>query len=355
MALKLHPLLHDPNAVLIFRSPVPEKPTWADFSRVAKEALSIMEVSLAGEKAVLKPNVTGGEHFADPEIGTGTHPAFIGGLVEYLRDHGAKRSGIYVVEDPRDSDDNDPRHWKGTGYPEMAEQTGAQLRCPTDYSVVRKPIPHPHVFTERKVSRLAVDPNAVLINVPKMKTHTWVVTTLCLKNLMGLDRVFDRHYCGQGFKEMVAEGRGSDKPTEEWMDNALHEIEQEKIANRLADLAQVLKPQLNIVEGVVGREGTGFHRGKNYPLGMVTAGTNVVAVDAVTSYLMGFDPRRLIYLRVAAEAGLGERDLTKLHIYTAAEGKIVPCRDLDGLRANPRFTVIRSIIGGENERDYCWV
>lgn len=355
MSLHLHPLLNNPDAVLVYRSAVPETPAWADFWHVAKEALGVMQVSLTGEKVTIKPNVTSGEHFANPDIGTGTHPAFIGGMVEYLRKHGARRGGIYVVEDPRDSDDNEPRHWKGTGYLEMAAQTGAKLRCPTDYTCVKRPVPRPLVHAVRNVSRLAVAPDTVLINVPKMKTHTWTVTTLSIKNLMGLDRVFDRHYCGQAFQELIAEGRGSDRPPEEWMDGALHEVLQEKIARRLVDLAQVIKPHLNVVEGVVGREGTGFHRGKNYALGQVIAGINMVAVDTVTSYLMGFNPQRIAYLRLAAEMGLGKSDLTQLRVYVVEDGAIVPCRDLEALRAkNPRFALIRNILGGDQEVGYGW-
>jgi len=44
---------------------------------------------------------------------------------------------------------------------------------------------------------------------------------------------------------------------------------------RLADLAQVARPALNVVEGVVGRDGTGFARGRNYPTGLVIVGTNM--------------------------------------------------------------------------------
>ena len=63
----------------------------------------------------------------------------------------------------------------------------------------------------------------------------------------------------------------------------MHELWQTGLARRLADTAQVLRPALNIVEGVVGREGTGFHRGRNRPLGLVIAGVNMVAVDSVAS------------------------------------------------------------------------
>ncbi|MBE0699810.1 MAG: DUF362 domain-containing protein, partial [Anaerolineaceae bacterium] len=114
---------------------------------------------------------------------------------------------------------------------------------------------------------------------------------------------------------------------------------------RLADTAQVLKPVLTIVEGVVGRVGTGFQRGRNRALGLVVAGTNVVAVDSVASWLAGFDPLDLIYLRIANQVGLGENDPARLKLYTEQDGAIVPCANPAGLRADPPFRVISGIQG----------
>ncbi len=115
---------------------------------------------------------------------------------------------------------------------------------------------------------------------------------------MGVDYVTDRHYCGQAIRaalpRMAAPG-GPDLA--EWLTLDDHEKIQRELAKRLVDLAKVVRPALNVVEGVVGRDGTGFHRGRNFPLGVCLAGTNAVTVDAFASWLMGFDPLKLIYLR----------------------------------------------------------
>jgi len=344
--MKLHPLLlNDPLAVLVSRTPVSDPVSWEDFRLAAHQAAEALQLELEGEKVVLKPNVTSGEHFADPDTGIGTHPAFIGGLAEHARDHGARRGGIYVLEDPRNSNDNEPRHWKGTGYVEIAERTGAKLRCPNDSSVVKRTVPNPMAHAERRVSRLAVAPNTVFVNVPKLKTHNLGITTLCMKNLMGVDRVFDRHYCGQAWQELPADCRVDGKPKEEWMDRALHERWQEGLAHRLADIAKVATPHLNIVEGIVGRDGTGFQRGRNFGLGLVVAGINMVSVDSVASYVVGFDPQKLVYLRVAREAGLGTNDISQMHVYVVQNGQVVPCQDLNAVRIDPPFRVISGIKG----------
>jgi uncharacterized protein (DUF362 family) len=346
--MRLHPALDDPLAVLVYKEPVPQSPTLADFQRAAHHALAAVRLELEGEKAVLKPNVTSGQHMKAPESGITTHYGFIWGMAEYLAAHGARRGGIYVLEDPLNTNDDTPRTWEGTGYPEMAAATGAHLRSANTSSVVKRVVPRPLVKPVRRVSRLAVDPGAILINVPKMKTHNLGITTLCMKNQMGVDYVFDRHYCAQAMAEIPHEERCDQLPRNQWMDEGFHNRWQAGLARRLIDIAQVVQPRLCVVEGVVGRDGTGFQRGRNFSLGLVVIGTNMVAVDSVTSYLMGFDPQQVIYLRMASEFGLGCNDLAHLRVYVPEGDDLVLCRDLEPWRAQPRFVVLRGLRGEED-------
>jgi uncharacterized protein (DUF362 family) len=76
---------------------------------------------------------------------------------------------------------------------------------------------------------------------------------------------------------------------------------------------------------------------------VAVAGINLVAVDSVASYLMGFDPQQLVYLRVAAEAGLGTNDLSRLHLYTVQDETVIPCTDVEDLRVRSPFRVISNI------------
>jgi uncharacterized protein (DUF362 family) len=343
--MKLHPWLDDPCAVLIIRAPVSEPVGWDDYHRAAQQAMVAMEVELEGEDVVLKPNVTVGERYEDPDSGITTHPGFVHGLIDYALAQGVRQGGITILEDPRNSDDDEPRHWRGTGFPEVRARTGARLCSPTTDTCVIQTVPHPLCHSAIKVSELTIAPDTVLLNVPKMKTHNLGITTLCMKNLMGVVHVLDRHFCGQAMQEIPESQAFKGQPKRTWMDRALHERWQAGLARRLIDLAQVVTPRLNVVEGVVAREGTGFNRGRNRALGLCVAGVNMVAVDSVTSALMGFDPQALIYLRMAADAGLGTNDLTALHIYRVEDGVIVPCEDLDLLRARPPLQVISDIKG----------
>jgi uncharacterized protein (DUF362 family) len=343
--MKLHPLLQDPSAVLVVQVPLAGKVGWEDFEQAGFQALRAMQLELEGEKVVFKPNVTSGERFADPDTGITTHPGFVDGMVTYLQARGTPARRMTIVEDPRDTDDNHPRHWRGTGFDRLSQARGVRLHCPTTYTCVKKRVPQPQVFERLNVSRLAVAPNTVLINVPKMKTHNLGITTLGMKNLMGLVNVFDRHYCLQAWDELPEAWQNDQRPRRMWFDHDKHEQWQTGLARRLVDTAQVLQPALNIVEGVVGREGTGFQRGRNRALGLVIAGINVVAVDSAASYIMGFEPQELIYLRLAAEVGLGCNQMDQLKLYTEQQGALVLCKDIETLRVKPPFRVITNTYG----------
>jgi uncharacterized protein (DUF362 family) len=347
--MRLHPLLKKPGVVIVSRTAVSAQPNPAEFIAAGRAILEAAGLELDGERVVLKPNLTTAEQRANPDDGISTHPAFLRGLVDHLRAHGARRDRTYVLEDPLDEDHDRPRDWSRTGLPQALEGTGVKLRFPTARTIVRRAVSDPLVHAERRVGRLAVDAGTVLINVPKLKTHGIAITTLCVKNLMGLDYVTDRHYCGQAIRAALpraAEQGGPDLC--EWLTLDDHEKVQRELAKRLIDLAKVVRPALNVVEGVVGRDGTGFHRGRNFPLGVCLAGTNPVTVDAFASWLMGFDPLKLIYLSEAAAAGLGEIDPRKIEVYTVEIGGLVRCRDAAGLRARPAFDAITQ----SREQDY---
>jgi uncharacterized protein (DUF362 family) len=341
--MKINPVFSDPDAVLVSQIPLAGPASWDDFHRAAVQAMAALDIVLENEPVVIKPNITSGERIANPDSGITTHPGFVQGMIAYVQAHGARSGRVVISDDVRDSDDAAPRCWDGTGYDRVAQETGARLHCTTMRGCVRRRVPRPQVYEALPGSRMACAPN-VLINVPKLKTHNLAITTLCLKNLMGLVKVTDRHYCIEAWQELPVEVRSDPRPRREWLHQETHEIWQAGLARRLIDTAQVIRPALNVIEGVVGREGTGFQRGRNRSLGLAIAGVNMVAVDSLASYLMGFDPQRLIYLRLAAEAGLGQNDVRRLRVYLAQPGDLSLCQDVSALRVDPPLRVISHIV-----------
>jgi uncharacterized protein (DUF362 family) len=115
----------------------------------------------------------------------------------------------------------------------------------------------------------------VVVSMPKLKTHHWAGATLSLKNCFGC--VPGRIYG--------------------WPKNVLH---WQGLAGSILDVAAAVRPDLAIIDGIVGMEGDGPIMGTPRQAGVVVVSTDPVAADAVGARLMGLDPDRLDYL---AEAG----------------------------------------------------
>jgi uncharacterized protein (DUF362 family) len=66
------------------------------------------------------------------------------------------------------------------------------------------------------------------------------------------------------------------------------------------------KPDFVVVDGIIAGPGNGPTNNDSVDAQIVFAGADVMAVDTVASYFMGFTPQKLPHLKLAAENGLGE-------------------------------------------------
>ncbi|MEW6546081.1 MAG: DUF362 domain-containing protein [Bacillota bacterium] len=137
-----------------------------------------------------------------------------------------------------------------------------------------------HLVTYRPV--LEAD---LVVSVPVLKTHDQLGASLAIKNLKGLLADRDK-------KRLHAVG----------------------VVEGVCDLLTVLPPLYAVVDGTVGQEGLGPVFGRPVPLGVVLAGADLVAVDTVAGWIMGFGPGELPLSRRAAERGLGCGDLEAIEV-----------------------------------------
>jgi uncharacterized protein (DUF362 family) len=139
--------------------------------------------------------------------------------------------------------------------------------------------------TTVEISKKVIDADFI-INMPIMKTHMWTKVSLGIKNLKGVIS-----------------------------SNSKRDFHRKDVGRLLALLCRELKPQLTIVDGLVGYEGLGpIVFGNPKKVGIIIAGTDPVSVDAVAAAVMGYDAREIDYIRFANEIGLGEIDLDKIEI-----------------------------------------
>jgi len=126
-------------------------------------------------------------------------------------------------------------------------------------------------------------PNTVLradlvVSLAKMKTHHWAGATLSMKNFFG-----------------VVPGA-----VYGWPKNKLHYI---GIPESVVALNRQFRNTFAIVDGIIGMEGNGPIQGTPKPAGVLVMGRDLVAVDATCCRIMGIDPEKIDYLRLAADLG----------------------------------------------------
>ncbi|MFH1566763.1 MAG: DUF362 domain-containing protein [Gemmatimonadota bacterium] len=354
-----------PGTVYLYRTPV--EGDVAPFERyrdLAYQALGHLDLDLPATGTIaFKPNLT---IPAAPDTRIVTHPGFVLGLLQSLVDRGVAAERLVVMEGwgrrrvegpPRRSLHHHHRHqhWQPpgplpevTGFDQALGALGLSLTNHDDSEGVDVPVPGGVVFRSLKFPRCAADA-ALLVNVPVAKCHNLSCTTLCTKNLQGLVLSPQRHMCTvQAEDQDLAE---ADLARVNGSGCSLHE---DRFCHKHADLVaaarQLGMPRLCVIDGLVGRDGTAFNEGRNYPLGWTVIGDNETHVDAVGTYLFGLDPERTPYLRVAAERGLGTIRIADLEVVDLATGRPLSGAALARHRHDPVLMPLSRYEGGHYPR-----
>ena len=140
-----------------------------------------------------------------------------------------------------------------------------------------------------------------LINVPVMKIHTDCGLTACLKN-----------YVGTAPREVYA-------PSWRYSNRILHDqySVEDRIDGWVVDLGSFHPADYNVVDGIRGLQYTNHNNKKPDQMlqnNLVLAGEDAVALDALVSKIMGFNPQDLEFIQMAAARDIGTMDLGRLEI-----------------------------------------
>ncbi|HID07504.1 MAG TPA: DUF362 domain-containing protein, partial [Armatimonadetes bacterium] len=204
-----------------------------------------------GDVVLLKPNMLA---IASPEEAATTHPAVLRALIRLVRECGGKP---IIADSPA----------FGT-LMQVAEATGIAALChemdvPLDTWHSTAHLVHPlDVSWSLLTGREAMEVD-VIINVPKFKTHVQVGFSGAVKNMFG---------CVPGKRKA-------------WLHMTVGSSEQ-KFARMLLGYYLALKPRLTIVDAIVAMHGNGPRKGTPYPLKMLLASTDAVALDVTLAMLI---------------------------------------------------------------------
>ena len=245
----------------------------------ALEARSGIGAALRGRPVLVKPNLVTVYHDMGlmrrsyPET---TDPRVLDAAVLWLSE---RASEIVIVES---SGRGAPTRgsFKVAGLDRLARHRGCGLVALDEEPVDRYILPRATVQREILVPRIfsrVVRGEAAYVSVPKLKTNLYTKVTLGFKNAMGTIpynlRQRDHHY---------------------------------DIDRKLVEMLYLFKPDLVLIDGVVGAEGECPAPVDPVDSRMIIAGDHPVETDRVAARLMGFDPGTIALMRVADELGFGD-------------------------------------------------
>jgi len=232
-----------------------------------------------GETVLIKPNVLQAKK---PEEAITTHPAIIEAIIIEVQKIGAKS---VVGDSPGGLWLTLGNHWKNTGIGKVCDKHNVEILNFEAAGSYERELNGNTYHIAKPV--LDVD---FVINVPKLKTHGLTTFSGSIKNMFGTIP-------------------------------GLMKVNYHKIAPNTYDFSSLIvdifiltKPNLNIMDGIIGMEGEGPSGGKPIKLGMVLASTDGVALDSYICHLLGKNPMEVPTNKIAYEKGLGQGDINEIEV-----------------------------------------
>lgn len=244
-----------------------------DVSAAVRRGVELLDAPLPrGIDAVVKPNICNAKN---PEGMVITDFRVIEAVVGLLKERGCK---VTVVESDNISGTADYRAER-SGLLALLEEldVGWVNLSHDDYEG------HEIAGTVLRMPRTVMDAE-YFVNLPKMKTCAHTLVTLGIKNLYG---VFQRKSKGR-------------------LHRHLDEI--------LPYLAETVRNDLVVVDGLTCMEGNGPVVGNPVRLDALVAGVDIVSVDSVCSSIMGFNPSEVKHIASSVGRALGTSDMENIEV-----------------------------------------
>jgi uncharacterized protein (DUF362 family)/Pyruvate/2-oxoacid:ferredoxin oxidoreductase delta subunit len=215
-----------------------------------------------GAKIVLKPNLVMGK---SPSACATTNPEFIKQLAIILKERGAE---LFIAESP--GGPYTPARlnavYNACEITEAAAETGIVLNYKTE--TVKKENPAGRFLKTIELIRPLAEAD-LIINLPKPKSHGQMTYTGAVKNMFGaVAGVFKADY-------------------------HLRMSEYDTFADAIIDVFLCVKPELNIMDAVMGMDGNGPTNGRPRHIGLICASEDAFALDLAMLDILGLDPRKV--------------------------------------------------------------
>ena len=248
--------------------------------RDVEKCLDFMGTSrrVKGKRVLIKPNLTVN---MPAETGVTTHPRLVFAAARYMIKSQAKEVVIGESSATRVR-----QSFEELGFRSAADELGIRTVDFWDDEAVRVDVPNPLAMASFQIPRTVLDSD-LIFNVPVLKIHQGESkVTLCAKNMMG---------CIAGDKSFM----------------------HTNFDPKIIDLLKIVKPDINLVDGIVAMEGHEIF-GKAVGANVLVAGDDLVAVDSVCSRLMGFQHGEVEHIVLAERHGFGCADPSNIEVHGLA-------------------------------------
>jgi uncharacterized protein (DUF362 family) len=233
------------------------------------ESLLLRYFNGSKDKVLIKPNWGGRLPII---LGENTDPHFLKILIEVIAKRNVKK--IYVAHYPLLKIGNDDYSFK-----KLLRITKVdKIRFPRNVEFLNLEEVEKEIVNlgEFSFSLPKILKEVFYIDLAKLKTHIETKVSLCMKNQMGM------------------------LPTEDKL--AMHTRDLER---GIALLATQLKPDLCIIDGIISMDKNGPHHGRTRKTNILLYSDNLLEIDYLTSYLMGYNPREVKHINYAIDLGVG--------------------------------------------------
>ncbi|MBN1493163.1 MAG: DUF362 domain-containing protein [Candidatus Omnitrophica bacterium] len=220
-----------------------------------------------------------------PERAVTTHPLVLKAVIAYVKQF---TDGIIVGDDVNEMIDGD-EPFVSSGFKAVCDEMGVRLLNLKYDERVHVTIKGGVRF-KKAISMRTVVSADYFINLPKMKTHQLTLFTGAIKNLYGImpfGQKVSIHKNNAGFNDFK---------------------------QAVVDVYSMKRPDLNVMDAVIGMEGEGPSGGPARTIGYLMISRDGVSMDAVCENMIGLRAEHGLVSHMAAERGLGIADLAEIDL-----------------------------------------
>lgn len=239
-----------------------------------------------GQRVLLKVNLL---RAADPSEGVVTHPSLVRALAPLVRQAGGH---VVIGDSPGGAFSRSvlQRVYRTSGLLSVAEEMDVELNY--DVGSSHLSFPEGGLLKALDVADFALNAD-VIISLPKLKTHAFMVLTGAIKVMFGIVPGLTK----AGYHAKL--------------------FTRERFAEMLLDILQFSSPALSIMDGVVGMEGDGPSAGDLRHLDVIMASPSSIALDLAATHMLGIDTEDVPALAAAVGRGMISGRLEDLQLLGA--------------------------------------